>query len=105
MFAEKYPQQLGKVYQYYDEIFILFDSLVQAHYLRKYGGSFAENFYGLVRVPNINSGAAKLSLKLQVQSLACLILIPYIHQKLELVYEELKYRFGTERHLSFLHVT
>ncbi|CAL1531965.1 unnamed protein product [Lymnaea stagnalis] len=102
VFAEKYPQQLGKVFQYYDEIFIVLDSLVQAHYLRKYGASFAENFYGLKRVPSVNSEVTKLSLKLKVRSLACLILIPYVHRKLELLYEDLKYRFGTEGQLAFL---
>ncbi|XP_059156582.1 peroxisome assembly protein 12-like isoform X2 [Physella acuta] len=103
VFAEKYPAYLGKLYQYYDEIFLLFDIIVQSHYLKRYGGSFAENFYDLKRVPSLNTESSSLTPKQLGRSVACLVFIPYLRQKLDNLFEELRYRNGTDRGIfSFL---
>ncbi|KAK0054997.1 peroxisome assembly protein 12 [Biomphalaria pfeifferi] len=106
VFTEKYPQQLGKLYQYYDEIYLVLDTLIEAYYLKKYGGSFAENFYEMKRVPSGQPEAASLKVKLRLQSLLCLTLLPYVFQKLESFFEELKYKHGnTSSKLAFLKKT
>ncbi|KAK6968486.1 ubiquitin-protein ligase peroxin 12 [Biomphalaria glabrata] len=103
VFTEKYPQQLGKLYQYYDEIYLVLDTLIEAYYLKKYGGSFAENFYEMKRVPSGQPEAASLTVKLRLRSLLCLTLLPYVFQKLESFFEELKYKHGnTSSKLAFL---
>ena len=46
MFAEKFPEKLGVILQYYDEIFLLLDSLIQSYYLRKHSKfQFYANFF------------------------------------------------------------
>ncbi|XP_078662556.1 peroxisome assembly protein 12-like isoform X2 [Branchiostoma floridae x Branchiostoma belcheri] len=49
--AERNPARYGWLYRFNDEIYTLLDTLLQHHYLRTYGSSFAENFYGLKRIP------------------------------------------------------
>ncbi|KAH9503947.1 ubiquitin-protein ligase peroxin 12 [Bulinus truncatus] len=103
VFAEKYPHLLGKLYQYYDEIYLILDTLIEAHYLKKYGASFAENFYDLRRAPSSQPDITELSARLQLRSLVCLTLLPYILQKCENLFEELKYKYGNSNsRLTFL---
>ncbi|XP_005095999.1 peroxisome assembly protein 12 [Aplysia californica] len=102
VFAEKYPERLGVLVRYYDEIYLLFDTLVQSYYLKKHGGSFAENFYDLKRVPSGNVDSSVLSQRLRLRALACLVLIPYIKQKLHSLYEKLLYNMGDSGRRAFL---
>jgi peroxin-12 len=66
-------------YKFRDEVFLGLMILVERHHLQQYGGSFAENFYGLKRV--MTSGAP-LSPLLKLTSLVELTLIPYLLRKL-----------------------
>jgi len=101
VFAEKFPEKLGVILQYYDEIFLLLDSLIQSYYLRKHNGSFAENFYSLKRVSS-RCRSSQLSKKLKLRVLACLVLIPYIKQKLQAKFEQLQYQYGDAGRFMFL---
>uniref|UniRef100_A0A0B6ZNE8 Pex N-terminal domain-containing protein n=1 Tax=Arion vulgaris TaxID=1028688 RepID=A0A0B6ZNE8_9EUPU len=101
VFSERYPEQLGRLIQNFDEIFLLLDTLVQSYYLKKYGGSFAENFYDLKRVPSGSPDQPLLS-KHRMMSVACLVLIPYVRQKLDSYFEMLQYKEGSRQGLSFL---
>ncbi|CAG5135545.1 unnamed protein product, partial [Candidula unifasciata] len=88
--SERYPEHLGRLFRHFDEIFLVFDTVVQSYYLKKYGGSFAENFYDLKRAPSGRPDQPLLS-KHRLASLACLVLIPYMRHKLDSYYESLKY--------------
>ena len=37
VFAERYPEQLGKLMQYYDELYLLFDTIVESYFLKTCG--------------------------------------------------------------------
>ncbi|XP_058067228.1 peroxisome assembly protein 12 [Anopheles bellator] len=43
------PTVFGGLVRYYDELYMLFNGLVQGYYLQRHGGSLAEVFYGLTR--------------------------------------------------------
>jgi peroxin-12 len=49
--AQRWPNQLGWALRNQHEAFLAVSALLQRHYLRKYGASFAENFYGMKRGP------------------------------------------------------
>lgn len=49
VFAQQYPRYLLRVVNRHEEFYAALIFLVERHYLRKYGASFAENFYGLKR--------------------------------------------------------
>ncbi|XP_078662554.1 peroxisome assembly protein 12-like isoform X1 [Branchiostoma floridae x Branchiostoma belcheri] len=85
--AERNPARYGWLYRFNDEIYTLLDTLLQHHYLRTYGSSFAENFYGLKRIP-IHGG--KLGHQHQLKSLMFLTLLPYLKLKLDQRFETLQ---------------
>ena len=45
----RYPRYLLPILNSFDEVYALLMLLVERHFLRTYGGSFTENFYGLKR--------------------------------------------------------
>lgn len=47
--THRYPRYLLPVLNSFDEVYALVMLLVERHFLRTYGGSFTENFYGLKR--------------------------------------------------------
>ena len=47
--THRYPRYLLPVLNSFDEVYALLSLLVERHFLRTYGGSFTENFYGLKR--------------------------------------------------------
>ncbi|KAK3770139.1 hypothetical protein RRG08_007050 [Elysia crispata] len=96
VFAERYPEQLGKVVQFYDELYLIFDALVQSYFLKTCGGSFAENFYDLKRVPSASPDHPSLSFSLRMRATACLVLIPYIRQKMDSLFEDIQYKYGQD---------
>ncbi|RUS89238.1 hypothetical protein EGW08_002981 [Elysia chlorotica] len=103
VFAERYPEQLGKVVQFYDELYLMFDAIVQSYFLKTCGGSFAENFYDLKRVPSSSQSTPSLSSGLRIRATACLVLIPYLRQKLDSFFEDLQYKYGQDvKFFSFL---
>lgn len=72
--TQRHPRYLIHIFNRYDEFYALFMLLVERHYLRRWGGSFTENFYGIKRervlakdlpragrsVPDILAGSTRL---------------------------------------------
>ncbi|CAH2052529.1 unnamed protein product, partial [Iphiclides podalirius] len=90
--AAVYPNKCGLLERWYDELYLLLDICLQYHYLKHYAASFAECFYGLLRVPinpsdEFNSGT-RLSEFLEKGSLILLVLVPYIKDKVEQLVEK-----------------
>ncbi|XP_055629174.1 peroxisome assembly protein 12-A [Toxorhynchites rutilus septentrionalis] len=64
----------------YDEIYLLFNYIVQSYYVRNKGGSLSEVFYGLTRVsPKTN----KLTRNQERWTIGSLVLTPYAYQKID----------------------
>ncbi|XP_076452414.1 peroxisome assembly protein 12-like [Babylonia areolata] len=94
--AESRPERFGWLLQWYDEIYTLFDFILQHHYLSHYSASFAENFYDLKRVVSEEKGpSGQLSWGTKWRSLILLVGVPYVKQKLDQTFEDLKYREDT----------
>ncbi|XP_026744772.1 peroxisome assembly protein 12-like, partial [Trichoplusia ni] len=87
--AATYPNKCGWCVDWYDELYLLFDGCLQYYYLKHYAASFSESFYGLLRVPVSSSSefssGQQLPLHLEKASLALLVLLPYIRDKVEKV--------------------
>jgi hypothetical protein len=47
--TQRHPRYLLHIFNRFDEAYALLMLLVERHYLRKWGGSFTENFYGIKR--------------------------------------------------------
>ncbi|KIV80927.1 hypothetical protein PV11_08391 [Exophiala sideris] len=102
--THRYPRYLLRILNNYDEVYALFSLAVERYYLRTFGGSFTENFYGLKRekVLSINGGEIKrtqLAVPDEVRerlklggadiwrNLAVLVGIPYLKRKLDESYD------------------
>ncbi|KAF2659082.1 hypothetical protein K491DRAFT_775753 [Lophiostoma macrostomum CBS 122681] len=102
--THRYPRYLLPVLNSFDEAYALLMLLVERHFLRTYGGSFTENFYGLKRArvlatrtgeaPRAQLGAPDavreaLSLKTGDvwRNLAVLVGLPYLKRKLDEAYD------------------
>ncbi|CAH0713390.1 unnamed protein product, partial [Brenthis ino] len=85
--ASVYPNKCGWCERWYDELYLLLDYTLQYHYLKHYAASFSECFYGLHRVaisPNTEfDSGSRLPETLERGSLALLVLVPYIRDKVE----------------------
>lgn len=68
------------IQDWYDEIYLAINGLLQYHYLKHEDASFSEAFYGLQRVTSNN---LSLTTKQRLLSLIPLALIPYLKIKLE----------------------
>lgn len=78
------PERYGWLSQWFEEAYLIFNSILQSHYLSYNGGSFAETFYGLQRVC-LKAGAVpgNLPRKEWLLSLFFLTVFPYLRTKLE----------------------
>ncbi|SPO20872.1 related to Peroxisome assembly protein 12 [Ustilago trichophora] len=98
--AQRNPRYLLRIVNSFDEIYALLMAGIEAHYLRVWGSSFAENFYGLRRRrrPGLNRTAAgstsisvarseRLGKKEIRLSLLFLVGLPYLGAKMEDVWE------------------
>ncbi|XP_014664971.1 PREDICTED: peroxisome assembly protein 12-like [Priapulus caudatus] len=85
--AEKFPEKFGWLFHFSDEVYLTLDIIVQNYCLAKLSASFAENFYGMKRVPLEKNQLNKLSRRIHLKSLAFLVLIPYIKTKLDKLFE------------------
>ncbi|KAI1611724.1 Pex12 amino terminal region-domain-containing protein [Exophiala viscosa] len=102
--THRYPRYLLRILNNYDEVYALLNLTVERYYLRTFGGSFTENFYGLKRekVLSINGGEIKrtqLAVPDEVRerlklggadiwrNLAVLVGIPYLKRKLDESYD------------------
>ena len=94
------PRYLLKILNSFDEIYALLSLAVESHFLRTYGGSLTENFYGLKReralrirggeLPRARVGApneVRETLKIKNsdvwKNLAILVGLPYLKRKLD----------------------
>ena len=87
------PELFTKFYDYFDELYLLFDLFLESHYIWTHSASFGEHFYGLKRVNclsiidtflNLNREAKnreKLSLRNKIYSLIALCVLPYLLSK------------------------
>ncbi|CAH1640899.1 unnamed protein product [Spodoptera littoralis] len=85
-----YPTKCGWCLRYYDELYLLFDTCLQYYYLKHYAASFSESFYDLLRVPTVTNEfttGQQLPVHLERASLALLVLVPYIQDRLEALVE------------------
>ncbi|KAF2726776.1 hypothetical protein EJ04DRAFT_517648 [Polyplosphaeria fusca] len=102
--THRYPRYLLPVLNSFDEVYALLMLLVERHFLRTYGGSFTENFYGLkrARVLRVRNGevlraqlgaadALRESTQLKEgdvwRNLAVLVGIPWLKRKLDEGYD------------------
>lgn len=100
----RYPRYLLPVLNSFDEVYALLMLLVERHFLRTYGGSFTENFYGMKRarvlrvrggeIPRAQLGAAdsvreavRLSSADVWKNLAVLVGLPWLKRKLDEAYD------------------
>ncbi|KAL8566412.1 hypothetical protein ACOMHN_011990 [Nucella lapillus] len=90
--AESRPERCGWLLRWYDEIYALFDLLLQHHHLSRYSASFAENFYDLKRVCSDDGASQQLGRGAKWRSLMLLVVVPYLKQKLDQSFEDLKYK-------------
>ncbi|NXY84694.1 PEX12 protein, partial [Alcedo cyanopectus] len=86
--AEAQPGRCGFLWHRFDEIYALLDLLLQQHCLARCSASFAENFYGLKRIPTGDCrgqplATAGLPRRQHWKSLLLLVLVPYLKGKLE----------------------
>lgn len=102
--THRYPRYLLPVLNSFDEAYALVMLLVERHFLRTYGGSFTENFYGLKRarvlkvrggeIPRAQLGASD-SVREAVRlgdadvwkNLAVLVGLPWLKRKLDEGYD------------------
>jgi peroxin-12 len=102
--THRYPRYLLPVLNSFDEVYALLMLLVERHFLRTYGGSFTENFYGLKRarvlrtkggeIPRAQLGASDAVREaVQLKSghiwrnLTVLVGLPYLKRKLDEAYD------------------
>uniref|UniRef100_A0A0R3S1A9 Peroxisome assembly protein 12 n=1 Tax=Elaeophora elaphi TaxID=1147741 RepID=A0A0R3S1A9_9BILA len=76
------PSRYNLLWKWYDEIYAAVDLILESFYLEKYGGSLAENFYGMKRIINGTCKSASTGLP-KLRSLFMLVVWPYIMRKLE----------------------
>ncbi|KAK4048795.1 ubiquitin-protein ligase peroxin 12 [Microbotryomycetes sp. JL201] len=103
VFAQRHPRYLLRIVNRHDEFFALVMFAIERHYLKAWGASFAENFYGLKRrkvLTGAKSDQTKAAIALTGKSdklgpkeirasLAALILLPYLRSKAQSLYEQL----------------
>jgi len=75
------PEKYGWIVRYYDELFLLLNGAVQQYYIRVYGGSLSEVFYGLCRTTW--STPEKLTKASKISIFVCLVILPYLRTKIE----------------------
>ncbi|CAO2654672.1 Nn.00g114050.m01.CDS01 [Neocucurbitaria sp. VM-36] len=102
--THRYPRYLLPVLNSFDEVYAILMLLVERHFLRTYGGSFTENFYGLKRarvlkvkggeIPRAQLGASE-SVREAVRlgegdvwkNLAVLVGLPWLKRKFDEGYD------------------
>ncbi|RLU17165.1 hypothetical protein DMN91_011234 [Ooceraea biroi] len=103
------PERYGSLLRWADEGYLIFNLILQRHYLRKYSASFSETFYGLKRVAVVDSKlTGSLSRKQQLLSLILVVTFPYLKNKLAQLsskykLQELDSRASEEGRRKFFH--
>ncbi|XP_053683673.1 peroxisome assembly protein 12-A isoform X2 [Sabethes cyaneus] len=91
------PNTFGYLLRYYDEIYALFNCIVQSYYLRNKGGSLAEIFYGLTR---ISKRTLSFNQNRERWSLVCLVIAPYFYNKIKQMLQEWKNDYDNGKTIS-----
>lgn len=94
MLANNNPERFAYIYRNFDEFYMIFDFVVQFSHLKAYDASFAEKFYSLRRVPcNLaeKNDSQNLPPQQLYSSLFLLVGFPYVRNKLDIVWERLKF--------------
>ncbi|KAI8927429.1 Pex12 amino terminal region-domain-containing protein [Entophlyctis helioformis] len=98
VYAQRYPRVFLPIHRFDKWVFALAMAAVEFQYLKEWGGSFAENFYGLCRAPvgenralHRHTGKARQPLTARQirSSLLALIAVPLIKAALDEAYEHL----------------
>ncbi|KAJ2158789.1 ubiquitin-protein ligase peroxin 12 [Coemansia sp. RSA 552] len=90
VYAQRYPRYLIRVLNWHEELYAAAMLLVERHYLRSYGGSFTEHFYGMKRVRARRiRGDAGLTRADMWGSLIFLVGLPLAKARLDQLYERL----------------
>lgn len=87
--------KFGALWRWHEEICSVLELVLQHYCLKACGASFAENFYGLKRSPagkfkSKYSPGYKLPASHHRRALFCLVIIPYLKQKLDNTFEKLR---------------
>uniref|UniRef100_A0A8W7Q2L1 Peroxisome assembly protein 12 n=1 Tax=Anopheles coluzzii TaxID=1518534 RepID=A0A8W7Q2L1_ANOCL len=90
------PAVFGGLVRYYDEFYLVFNGLVQGYYIKQYGGSLAEVFYGLTRQ---SLRCKTFSRKDRNWSFVVLVLVPYAVRKLEKACARWKEDYENAKHV------
>ncbi|EFO23167.2 Pex2/Pex12 amino terminal region family protein [Loa loa] len=99
---ERNPSRYRLLWKWYDEIYLTADLILQTFYLKKYGGSLAENFYGMKRIINGTCKSASTGFP-KLRSLFMLVGWPYIMKKLEKIHLLLStYTTTTNSRVNFM---
>lgn len=100
IYAQRYPRLLLRVVNNHEEFYAALMLLVERHYLKEWGGSFAENFYGLKRVSTAHLDSIKFNSPINARtspalttreiskSLLVLVGLPYVKCRLDLLYQK-----------------
>ena len=90
--ASSSPDRWGWIWRVGDELHLCLDYIVQNHYLKNFGGSISEHFYGLKRVNRVNAekGKTELSSFQKYLSLIMLVGVPYAKLKLDQLFERVR---------------
>ncbi|VVC39865.1 Hypothetical protein CINCED_3A017541 [Cinara cedri] len=89
--ALKNPQRLNWLIQHFDEVFLTLNTLCQYYYLKKYGGTFSENFYDLTRVSRTNN--SKPAIDQLYISLVLTVSVPYLQNKFDAYIDQLQTKY------------
>ncbi|CAJ0583546.1 unnamed protein product, partial [Mesorhabditis spiculigera] len=87
------PSRFSTASKWYDELYTLFDLWLQNHFLKKYGASFSENFYGMKRIFQ-KTGTMPMAGLSKIRSLFILVLWPYLRDKMDQLHDDLKVRLA-----------
>ncbi|KAI6206756.1 hypothetical protein M3Y94_00949100 [Aphelenchoides besseyi] len=82
-------RKFSSTLRYFDELYAAFMFVIENHFLKKYGGSFTENFYSMKRIFNQRSTTV-LSRAQRLKSLFFLVFVPYIESKLSAYREKIE---------------
>ncbi|XP_060601531.1 peroxisome assembly protein 12-like [Ruditapes philippinarum] len=93
--AENRPERFGWLLQHYDEVYTALNFLLEQYYLRKYCATFAENFYSLKRVYGDTPSSSRLPRGVVWKSLFYVVILPYIKQKMDEKFEDLRHVYNT----------
>lgn len=99
--AQRNPRYLLRIVNWFDEVYALLMTAVESHYLRVWGSSFSENFYGLRRRkrPGLSRSSVTRATSLSIAkteslgkreirlSLLFLVGLPYLRAKLDDIWE------------------